>query len=144
MNYQELTPSDKASIKSCQNYVCAICFGTFMAQELVIDHDHSTGEVRKAICIRCNIGLGQFEDDHNTMLRAACYVIVHKAGLSDLRIGYKLLFNEMNRWWRDRKDIIDRKADECLKQAQSALADEDLLIVEPVDPETSTPSGSVL
>lgn len=147
MQYQELTASDKARIKKEQNYTCAICFGTYMAQELVIDHDHANGEVRKAICVRCSIGLGQFEDDHNTLLRAASYVLVHKAGLDDLRIGYKLLFNDMNRWWKDRRSIMQREADECLKQAQEQIAagaDEDLVIVEPVDLETSTPRDSVL
>lgn len=41
---------------------------------LSIDHCHSTGKLRGAICTRCNTGLGQFRDDPELLLMAVAYV----------------------------------------------------------------------
>lgn len=41
---------------------------------LVIDHDHSTGEIRGALCYQCNTGLGMFRDSAPLLNAAIFYV----------------------------------------------------------------------
>lgn len=41
---------------------------------LTIDHDHTTGAVRRLLCNGCNRGLGYLKDDPDLMERAAAYV----------------------------------------------------------------------
>jgi hypothetical protein len=56
----------KASIKQC-----VIC-GT--EGVLVVDHDHTTGQVRGVLCNHCNRGLGHFRDDPTLLEFAAQYL----------------------------------------------------------------------
>lgn len=65
-----------------QNGVCAICGGketaidnrTKQARRLAVDHDHTTGEVRKLLCRGCNTGLGSFKDSPDLLRKAAVYL----------------------------------------------------------------------
>ena len=50
---------------------CPICGSE---EPLVIDHDHSTGEVRGLICQPCNKGLGFFRDNIESMQNAITYL----------------------------------------------------------------------
>ena len=52
---------------------CIIC-GDTSSQQLALDHDHATGEVRGALCSRCNLGLGHFRDDPELLRFAALYL----------------------------------------------------------------------
>lgn len=45
-----------------QNGVCAICKG-IDKHRLAVDHDHTTGEVRGLLCIRCNLGMERMDID---------------------------------------------------------------------------------
>lgn len=54
-----------------QGGLCAICR---TRDALVVDHSHSTGNVRGILCYACNNALGMLLDDHATILRAAAYV----------------------------------------------------------------------
>jgi hypothetical protein len=54
---------------------CAICGRT--KQKMAIDHCHLTGKIRAALCTRCNVGLGQFEDDPDLMRKAIAYLEAH-------------------------------------------------------------------
>lgn len=63
-----------------QNGLCAICHkaetttrnGTLC--ELVVDHDHITGKVRKLLCNKCNVGLGMLEENSDRMRQMAEYI----------------------------------------------------------------------
>ena len=56
---------------------CAICgraWGDSRDRQAVIDHDHTTGNIRGVICSACNIGIGHFDDDPDRLVRAAAYL----------------------------------------------------------------------
>lgn len=53
---------------------CCICH-EFKGDDLDVDHDHSTGQVRGLLCRNCNRALGYFGDDADTVLRAAYYLL---------------------------------------------------------------------
>lgn len=61
-----------------QNYKCAIC-GTegnnsINRTKMFIDHCHTSGEVRGLLCSKCNIALGNFNDDIETLKKAIEYL----------------------------------------------------------------------
>jgi len=42
--------------------------------KLIIDHNHGTNEIRGLLCYKCNIGLGQYNDDLKLILKAFNYL----------------------------------------------------------------------
>jgi hypothetical protein len=50
---------------------CMICSKT---QDLCIDHDHKTGEVRGILCGKCNRAIGLFSDESNLLVKAIEYL----------------------------------------------------------------------
>lgn len=59
---------------------CWICSSEEkVAGTLSVDHDHSTGSVRKLLCTHCNTGLGLFKDNPGLLRAAAKYVEEHSA-----------------------------------------------------------------
>ena len=68
---------DYEELLSKQQGLCAICGtdspggrGKFFA----VDHDHGTGRVRGLLCLKCNRGLGLFQDQSSILERAATYL----------------------------------------------------------------------
>ena len=63
-----------------QGGVCAICkqpeTHTWRGKprELSVDHDHSTGEIRRLLCHRCNTLIGLAREDINILLSAVEYL----------------------------------------------------------------------
>lgn len=63
-----------------QNHRCAICDESGFKMHdgvwtsLNIDHDHTTGVVRGALCHNCNRGLGLFRDKEEILLKAVAYL----------------------------------------------------------------------
>jgi hypothetical protein len=66
-----LTPDDVAVMVAEQDGKCAICRDRAAEH---VDHDHRTGEVRGILCFTCNVGLGNFRDDPDLMLKAHRYL----------------------------------------------------------------------
>lgn len=54
---------------------CAIC-GTTEGR-ICLDHDHSTGALREALCDRCNRGLGFFSERAELLAAASAYIKRH-------------------------------------------------------------------
>lgn len=61
-----------------QNGQCAICGTTDPKRKgsryLSVDHCHTTGVVRGLLCYKCNVALGNFEDDTDRLRRAIEYL----------------------------------------------------------------------
>ncbi len=61
-----------------QNYKCAICFSednnSSARTKMFIDHCHSTGKVRGLLCSKCNMALGNFNDDIEILKNAIEYL----------------------------------------------------------------------
>lgn len=71
----DITMADYATILVSQQFACDICQ---LADNLVIDHDHDSGDVRGLLCSRCNSALGLFGDLSIVVEKAAEYL--HKGG----------------------------------------------------------------
>ncbi len=59
-------------LKFLEGKTCEICNSE---ERLAVDHDHATGEVRGALCTRCNIGIGYFKDSPDLLLAARQYLL---------------------------------------------------------------------
>jgi len=71
-------------IISSQGGMCAICESVLEeGKNQAIDHDHKTNEIRGVLCKHCNMGLGNFKDNPNSLRAAANYLeTVNKRMLS--------------------------------------------------------------
>ncbi|MDR0231728.1 MAG: endonuclease VII domain-containing protein [Dysgonamonadaceae bacterium] len=61
-------------------FICPICKKPsipYVTANLVIDHDHETGNAREWICDSCNTGLGRFKDNVELMQQAIKYLKKH-------------------------------------------------------------------
>lgn len=54
--------------------MCPLCL---QEKRLVVDHSHSTGQVRALLCATCNQGIGLLGEDPEVMRRAIDYLTVH-------------------------------------------------------------------
>ncbi len=58
-----------------QGGVCRICRkDSNGGRAWNVDHDHNTGTVRGLLCTNCNIGLGQFQENVETLANAIKYI----------------------------------------------------------------------
>lgn len=69
---------DKVWMYILQSGRCAICGDSTALDEVRVDHDHKTGEIRGLLCNRCNLAIGQFEDNTKTLQNAITYLEKHK------------------------------------------------------------------
>lgn len=69
-----LTPEQVNELKASQEGKCLICG---VAGELFVDHDHTTGAVRGALCPSCNTFLGRVEANPEILQRMADYASGH-------------------------------------------------------------------
>ena len=64
-----------------QGEKCAICSRDLSGAkwgEKVCDHDHATRKFRAVLCANCNTALGKFQDNPDTLRKAASYLEKHK------------------------------------------------------------------
>jgi hypothetical protein len=79
ISIKKLATSHGISVEQCtemlarQNGICAICLKR-SEKRLRFDHDHRTNRLRSLLCDKCNIGLGNYNDDSAAMRRGADYV----------------------------------------------------------------------
>ena len=74
-----LSIEDYRTMLESQDYVCAICgLSCRTQQNLVVDHDHKTGQVRGLLCRGCNSMLGYIMDDVTTLKNAIAYLEKHR------------------------------------------------------------------
>ncbi|MDR1985050.1 MAG: endonuclease VII domain-containing protein [Prevotellaceae bacterium] len=67
-------------VKPEKFFVCPICKKSsipYVTANLVIDHNHETGNAREWICDSCNTGLGRFKDNIELMNEAIKYLKRH-------------------------------------------------------------------
>lgn len=77
-----ISPDDYDTLLARQGGVCAICGADNVRtnrpnaglRPLLVDHDHSTNEVRGLLCDPCNVGLSRFDDDPERLKKAAQYL----------------------------------------------------------------------
>ena len=53
---------------------CVICGQEQRGKNLALDHCHTTGRLRGALCTNCNAGLGMFKDRPDLLRAAAVYL----------------------------------------------------------------------
>lgn len=68
-----LSRDEYLSMLTGQGFSCAVC-GSRNSRSLVIDHDHSNGEVRGILCDNCNRGIGLLGDSIENLKSAARYL----------------------------------------------------------------------
>ena len=70
-----ITLEQYIQLKTNQNHKCAICNRKkFSKRDLSVDHDHSTGQIRGLICYKCNLMLGNAEEQIETLQNAIVYL----------------------------------------------------------------------
>jgi len=67
-----LTSQEVGHMLNAQRHTCAVC--TSSLSSFVVDHDHSTGEVRSLLCNACNVMLGQARDNPSILRMGAEYL----------------------------------------------------------------------
>ena len=79
-----ITPDMYDALVTAQNGCCAICGAPEtrsrdgITNQLAVDHDHMTGELRGLLCNRCNMGLGCLRESEAVLAGALAYIQVHR------------------------------------------------------------------
>jgi len=73
----EMTLDDYDAMLVAQGHACAICRTQDPGRGYAhfnVDHCHTTGKIRGLLCVRCNFGVGYFQDDAARLRAAAVYL----------------------------------------------------------------------
>lgn len=70
----------KRRLLEIQGYECSICH-TSVGESAALDHSHKDGRVRGVLCHSCNVGLGYFKDNPES-LRTAIEYLANPPGFS--------------------------------------------------------------
>ncbi len=76
-----ITIAEYKNLFELQKGVCAIC-GNIETRKTIkgntckftVDHNHNTDKVRGLLCHKCNVGIGLFKDDINSLKKAIKYL----------------------------------------------------------------------
>ena len=77
----KITMAEYEAMSRKQSGKCAICFASpedVRYGVLCVDHCHETGKVRGLLCVKCNTGLGRFEDKLQILSNAIDYLKAHQ------------------------------------------------------------------
>lgn len=72
-----MTEAELLAAYEAQGRKCAICIepiGIEPSRQVHIDHCHKTNRFRGVLCLKCNTGIGKFNDSPERLERAAAYV----------------------------------------------------------------------
>lgn len=75
-----LSELEYKNLLSIQFGCCAIC-GKEASQykrKLAVDHDHKNGKIRGLLCVKCNGGIGCFDENQALLDRAKEYLAKHR------------------------------------------------------------------
>ena len=61
-----------------QGNVCAICGTSDPVGGWSLDHCHTTGKIRDFLCNICNLGLGYFKENEESLMNAVTYLRAHR------------------------------------------------------------------
>lgn len=73
-NKYNLLEGDYKLMYDNQNGGCKLCDKKVEYKKLHIDHCHTSNKIRGLLCSNCNLGLGNFKDNIETLLRAVDYL----------------------------------------------------------------------
>jgi len=74
-----LTPKEFDKKLAEQGGTCAICTGPPANRwnRYAVDHDHETGKNRGLLCARCNLAIGQLQENEDIMKKCIEYLRLH-------------------------------------------------------------------
>lgn len=78
-----ITLDEYNKMREEQNFSCAICGkheDNCGKHKLVVDHCHTTGQVRQLLCAACNAGIGHFKESEQILTSAIAYLRKHTKG----------------------------------------------------------------
>lgn len=73
LEYEKINPPTPIG----EPFTCPVCQSTFIRQyknDVVLEHDHKTGEIRGWLCRMCNNGMGMMDDNVNILQRAINWI----------------------------------------------------------------------
>jgi len=73
--YRKYNTNEESILKllKSQKNKCCICWKD-IAEKFVVDHNHSTHEIRGLLCVNCNSGLGKFGDRIDLLSKAIVFL----------------------------------------------------------------------
>lgn len=79
-----ISKEDYIAMENEQQGSCYICgMANSNGRKLSLDHDHTTGKVRRLICHKCNVILGMSEDDISRLSLCIEYLDEFSGGMNE-------------------------------------------------------------
>jgi hypothetical protein len=76
--YNKRLIEQKGLCEICNNYIRSNNRPKHVKQQLVVDHNHTSGKFRGLLCWKCNTGLGDYEDNVEYLKAAILYLQKYK------------------------------------------------------------------
>lgn len=92
-----ISKDDFDSLYKAQKGKCVICDQKKTEKEMVVDHDHSTENVRGLLCSSCNLMLGHGKDNPKVLINAARYIEDSKYYYIATKEGDKITYIKLKR-----------------------------------------------